>query len=114
MTRIYKIISRAEWATAKTAGALIGSAKDLADGYIHLSTAAQASETARLHFQGQTDLVLLTCEAETFGEALKWEPSRGGQLFPHLFIPLPVSAVLSVDDLPLDAQGAPQVPALDP
>lgn len=108
---IYKICPRALWETAREAGAFTGAGIDLADGYIHFSTAAQAGETARLHFRGQADLVLLTVETASLGDALKWEPSRGGDLFPHLYAPLPTSAITHVDDLPLDADGVPQMPA---
>ena len=85
MTRIYKILTRAEWRDAEAAGAFAGSAVDLADGYIHFSTAAQAPETARRHFAGQGDLVVLEVESDDLGEAVVWEPSRGGDLFPHLY-----------------------------
>ena len=84
MGRIYKILSRAEWAQAQAAGVFAGSAVDHADGFIHFSTAAQAPETARRHFAGQSDLVVLAIEADDLGAALVWEPSRGGDLFPHL------------------------------
>jgi len=114
MTRVYKILSRAEWAAAATAGVFEGSALDRKDGYIHLSTAAQAGETARLHFKGQTDLVLLTLDAEALSAAIKWEPSRGGQLFPHLYGPLDTADVAAVRDLPLNAEGWPDPGPLDP
>jgi len=107
MTEVFKILPRAEWTEAEAAGTFTGSVVDVKDGYIHLSTAAQAADTARLHFAGQGDLVLLTLDAETFGAALKWEPSRGGQLFPHLYASLPTAAVKSVRDLPLNAEGWP-------
>lgn len=109
MTLIYKILSRAEWEAAKAAGAFQGSAVDHADGFIHLSGADQAQETAARYFVGQTDLVLLGVEAEALGEALKWEASRGGALFPHLFRPLLVGEVISERALALDAAGVPQL-----
>jgi uncharacterized protein (DUF952 family) len=109
MGRIYKILPRAEWAAAQAAGRLEGSAVDLADGFIHFSTAAQAQETARRHFAGQADLVVLEVEADDLGPALKFEPSRGGDLFPHLYGPLDVGLVRGVTEAPLDAAGAPQV-----
>lgn len=112
MNRVYKILPRAAWAEAERAGAFHGSPLDLKDGFIHLSTALQASETARLHFRGQQDLILVGFDAEGLGDALKWEPSRGGQLFPHLYAPLPAASAVSVDPLPLDAGGTPQVPPL--
>jgi uncharacterized protein (DUF952 family) len=107
MTRIYKILSAAEWDAAKVEGRFTGSAVDHKDGYIHLSTAAQAGDTARLHFAGQTGLVLLELVAEDFGADLKWEPSRGGSLFPHLYIPLDPTRVRSVQALALNADGWP-------
>lgn len=109
MTLIYKILSRDEWDTAKRAGRFEGSAVDLADGFIHLSAADQAQETAAKWFKGRTGLVLLAVEAEPLGEALKWEASRGGALFPHLYRPLLVSEVTREADLDLDAAGVPQL-----
>lgn len=114
MTRAYKILGRDEWERARSAGVFHGSAVDERDGYIHLSTARQAAETARLHFAGRRDLLLLELDAEALGPALKWEPSRGERLFPHLYGPLPVAAVRDVRDLPLDAEGLPQVGELEP
>ncbi len=114
MSRVYKILPRADWDAAGQAGVFHGSPLDFKDGFIHLSTAIQAAETARLHFRDQADLILVGFEAEGFGDALKWEASRGGQLFPHLYGPLPVAAAVSVDPLPLDAEGTPQVPNLEP
>ena len=90
------------------------SALDLKDGYFHLSTAEQARETARLHFKGQADLVLLKLDAEKLGPAVKWEPSRGGQLFPHLYRPLKTDEVEAVRDLTLNAEGWPDPGPLDP
>lgn len=107
--RIYKILPRADWAAAKAKGVFEGSPVDLADGFIHFSTAAQAQETARRHFAGQADLVVLALDAEALGEGLKWEPSRGGDLFPHLYGPLDVTKVVAVTEAPLAADGAPQV-----
>lgn len=114
LTKVYKILSRAEWTAAEAAGVFAGSALDLKDGYIHLSTAAQAGETARLHFKGQADLVLVALDAEKLGPALKWEPSRGGQLFPHLHRPLQADEAEAVRDLPLNAEGWPDPGRLDP
>lgn len=107
MGRIYKILTHAEWRAAETAGVFEGSAVDHADGYIHFSTAAQAGETARRYFSGQTDLVVLEVEAGDLGEALAWEPSRGGDMFPHLYAALPVAKVLAVHEAPLGADGVP-------
>ena len=101
MTRlVYKICPSAEWAQAVADGAYAGSAVDRADGFIHFSTAAQAPETAAKHFAGQRDLVLVQIDTALLPrDALKWEPSRGGALFPHLYAPLPAAAALRVDPL---------------
>ena len=112
MGRIYKILTRAEWNQAEAAGQFAGSAVDLADGFIQFSTGVQAAETARRHFAGQPDLVVLEIEAGDLGEALRWEPSRGGDLFPHLYGSLTASQVLSVTEAPLDADGIPMLGAL--
>ena len=109
MSLIYKILPQGEWDEALAAGRFTGSAIDLKDGYIHLSTGAQAQDTARLHFRGQTGLAVVAFEAEAFGEALKWEPSRGGQLFPHVYGPIDTTLALSVTDTPLDGDGAPRI-----
>lgn len=109
MSRIYKILARDEWAAALDAGAFAGSAVDLTDGYIHFSTSAQAAETARRHFAGQAGLVVLEVEADDLGEALVWEPSRGGDLFPHLYGRLPIDRVLAVTDAPLGDDGVPNL-----
>lgn len=101
----YKLVDRAEWEAARTAGAYAGSAVDLADGYIHLSGANQLAETARRHYAGRTDLLLVTVDLTVLGEALKWEASRGGDLFPHLFAPLPASAAREERGLSVDATG---------
>ena len=107
MGRIYKILPMAEWRAAEATGAFEGSAVDHADGFIHFSTAAQAGETARRYFAGLTDLVVLEVEAADLGEALRWEPSRGGDLFPHLYGNLPVGQVLAVHEAPLGDDGIP-------
>jgi uncharacterized protein (DUF952 family) len=112
VTQVYKILSADAWAAAMRAGRFEGAGIDLADGYIHLSTADQAQETARLHFAGQADLVLLRIDATALGEALKWEPSRGGQLFPHLYGPLDCALVAAATPVPLDASGIPQLGVL--
>ncbi len=108
MGRIYKILPRADWRAAQGAGWFEGSAVDHADGFIHFSTAAQAGETARRHFAGQADLVVLEVEADDLGAALKWEPSRGGDLFPHLHGQLATGLVRAVHEAPLGPDGAPQ------
>jgi len=105
MTTIYKICTASEWREAERAGAYRGSAADRTDGFIHFSTAEQATETASKWFAGQRDLVLVAVDGDALGGQLKWEPSRGGALFPHLYGDLELSAVLRVDPLPLDASG---------
>lgn len=96
----YKLLDAAEWREALTRRVFHGSAVDLADGYIHLSTAAQLEETARKHFAGRAGLVRLTVDLEALGEAVVWEPSRGGALFPHVYGPLPTSAVTEAAPFP--------------
>lgn len=111
MAVIFKICRAAEWAEAVRDGAFRGSAVDLRDGYIHFSTAAQVAETAARHFAGQTDLVLVAVDAAALGDSLRWEPSRGGALFPHLYARLAVNAATWVKPLPLDASGRHVFPA---
>jgi len=105
MTLIYKICSDALWREAERAGGFAGAAIDLEDGYIHFSTAEQARETAARHFAGERDLVLVAVDAQALGDGLRWEPSRGGDLFPHLYAPLRLEAVLWVRPLPLGPDG---------
>lgn len=102
----YKIVSAADWAAFQAEGRYAGSAVDLADGYIHMSTAAQVAETARKHYAGREGLVLLTVDLDALGEAVKWEPSRGGDLFPHLYADLPLSAVTAAQGFAVGADGA--------
>ena len=106
MTLIYKISPGKDWQQAEARGRFSGAPVDLADGFIHFSAADQVRETAAKHFAGQEGLVLVAIEAEALGEGLKWEPSRGGALFPHLYGELDMSAVRWVRDLPLGADGA--------
>ena len=91
----------------------MGAPVDVADGFIHFSTATQVAETAAKHFAGQQDLLLITIDAEKLGERLKWEPSRGGALFPHLYGPLDLSMVAKVEPLPLDSRGMHVFPRLE-
>jgi len=91
---IYKLLRPAEWASMKDAGTLAGSPADLRDGFIHFSTAEQVRETAAKHFAGEPELVLAEVDPAKLSQELRWEPSRGGQLFPHLYAPLPASAVV--------------------
>ena len=107
---IFHMCKAAEWAEAQAAGRYAGSSQDKADGFIHFSSAAQLPGSAAKHRAGQPGLVLLTVDPDRLGPALKWEPSRGGQLFPHLYGDLPVDAVLRVDPLPLGLDGVPVLP----
>ena len=102
---IYHMCRRTEWEAARATGAYRGSSQDTADGFIHFSTAAQIRESARKHRAGQRDLVLVTVDAARLGAALKWEPSRDGALFPHLYGALPIDAVVRVGPLPLGPDG---------
>jgi len=102
---VYKICDVALWRAAERAGAFHGAPIDIADGYIHFSTAAQVAETAARHFAGVSGLVLVAVDADALGAALRFEPSRGGALFPHLYGPLPMAAVLWAKPLPLGTQG---------
>ncbi len=104
-TLVYKITGRAEWAAAEATGVYSGAPVDLADGFIHFSTGTQARETAAKHFAGRDDLLLVALEAEDFGSALKWEPSRGGALFPHLYGTFDPRDVAWVRPLLLGADG---------
>ena len=102
---IYKILPRQVWEAAVAAGFFNGSAVDVADGFIHFSTEAQVRETAVKHFAGVADLLLVAVPADSIADAIKWEPSRGGDLFPHLYGPLPVAAASWVQPLPIGADG---------
>jgi len=108
---IYKVCDAAEWRAAMAAGAYGGAPVDLADGFIHFSTAQQLRETVRRYFAGIGDLMLVEVEAAALGPALKWEPSRGGDLFPHLYGDLPLTAVTRAWDFPRDAGGTRVYPA---
>lgn len=110
---VFKIVTAAEWRAAEEAGVFAGSAADERDGFIHLSTAAQARETAAKHFAGHADLLLVALDAAVLGPALKWEPSRGGALFPHLYGALNPYIAFWVKPLPLSAGGLHIFPPLD-
>ncbi len=107
---IYHCCPAAAWAAAQARGAYSGSPDDRRDGFIHLSSHAQVRASTAKHRAGQTGLILLAVSADKLGPALKWEPSRGGQLFPHLYGDLPVDAVVEAMDLPLGADGEHQFP----
>ena len=109
---IYKICPAAMWQTAEQEGVFHGAPVDLADGFIHFSTAEQVRQTAAKHFNGQDDLVLVAVDEDRLGPALKYEVSRGGQLFPHLYASLSVDAVAWAQPLPLDQDGQHQFPVL--
>jgi uncharacterized protein (DUF952 family) len=114
VTVIYKICPAALWQAAERNGVFAGAPVDVADGFIHFSTAAQVKETAAKHFARQPDLLLVHVQAERLGERLKWEPSRGGALFPHLYAPLRLADVQKVVPLPLGPDGQHVFPALEP
>jgi uncharacterized protein (DUF952 family) len=110
---IYHMCRREEWDAACVAGSYAGSTQDVADGFIHFSTAQQLPESARRHRAGQAGLVLLAVDPELLRDGLQWEASRRGELFPHLYGVLPVSAVRWARDLPLGADGQHVLPALE-
>ncbi|MEW9808641.1 DUF952 domain-containing protein [Mesorhizobium marinum] len=110
-TIIYKICPETLWREAEKAGRFDGAPVDTSDGFIHFSTAEQVRETAARHFAGQQGLLLVAVDPTPLGPALKWEVSRGGALFPHLYAQLALSAVLWIKPLPLDASGNHQFPA---
>jgi len=112
-TTIYHMCRAEEWRAAQEIGHYAGSSQDAADGFIHFSTAAQLIETAARHRAGQSGLVLLVVDAGLLGDALRWELSRRGLLFPHLYGPLPLSAVTAVHDLPLAPDGRHVFPQLE-
>ena len=105
MTTIYKICARTAWEEAEAAGRYAGSEVDRRDGFIHFSTVAQLPGTAAKHFAGLTDLMLVAVDGEKLGAALKWERSRGGELFPHLYAALSLSAVLWARPLGNEVEG---------
>lgn len=109
---IYKIAPRALWEVAERQGVFEGAPVDRADGYIHFSTAAQAEETAARHFAGQDDLLLVAVDTAALRENLRYEPSRGGALFPHLYGALPMDAVRWVKPLPLGEDGRHRFPEM--
>jgi uncharacterized protein (DUF952 family) len=102
---IYRILTQQAWAAARARGKFSGSEHDVRDGFIHFSTAAQVAETAAKHYARMTGLVLLWVNVEPIAHALRWEPSRGGASFPHLYAELPTHAVSRAAPLELDANG---------
>lgn len=113
-TIIYKICDAALWREAERIQLFRGAAIDAQDGYIHFSGADQVADTAATHFAGVADLVLVAVDAQALGAALKWEPSRAGALFPHLYGVMPLSAVRWVKPLPIAADGRHVFPELAP
>jgi uncharacterized protein (DUF952 family) len=109
---IYKICPASAWREAERQGVYRGSADDARDGFIHFSAASQVTGTARKHFFGQTGLFLIAIDADALGEALRWEPSRNDELFPHLYGELDLGAVTAVQDLRARADGSHDVPEL--
>ena len=105
MSIAYKVLTAEQMATLQREGSFAGAPIDLADGYIHLSTAAQLTETVDKHFAGQTDLWVAAVDLDALGDAVTWEPSRGGQLFPHIYAALPVAAVIAQGPLRRDNSG---------
>jgi uncharacterized protein (DUF952 family) len=113
-TTVYKICGEPLWREAERSGVLSRVGVDLRDGFIHFSSAAQVRETAARHFAGGADLMLLAVDADALGPALKWEASRGGDLFPHLYGDLPLAAVRWAKPLPLDDDRLHLFPELEP
>ena len=105
MSWVFKILGDDEWRAAQAQGRFLGSRVDVQDGFIHLSSAEQARETAAKWFAGRADLWLVAVDAEDIAANLKWEPSRGGALFPHLYAPLALTSVVWARPLPLAADG---------
>lgn len=110
---IYTMVRAADWRSTESSGQYDGSANDKADGFLHFSTAGQLPGSAAKHRRGETDLILVAVETARLGETLKWEPARGGQLFPHLYGPLPLPLVQSAVPLPLGPDGLHLFPPLD-
>lgn len=108
---IFKIVARDSWNAALSAGRFDGSPDDIRDGYIHFSTADQVKATAAKYYRGVEGLLLVAFDETTLGEALIWEPARGGALFPHLYAPLPTALALWQSVLALSADGVPIIPA---
>ncbi len=106
----YKVLTADQMALLEQEGVFRGAPVDMADGYIHLSTAAQLTETVDKHFAGQTDLHIAAVDLEAMGEAVKWEESRGGQLFPHLYAPLSLTAVVAYGPMQRDDDGTIRLP----
>ena len=111
---VYKIVPDVLWRKAKETGRFEGAEIDLRDGYIHFSTASQVAETARKHYFGQTGLFLVAVDADALGDALRWEPSRNDELFPHLYGELDLGAVTAILDMRARSDGTHDIPELIP
>ncbi len=114
MRTIYKICPASAWREAERHGVFRGSADDLRDGFIHFSTASQVAETAKKHFAGQIGLFLIAVDADALGDALRWEPSRNEEMFPHLYGELDLGDVTGVFDLHTRSDGYHDIPELEP
>jgi uncharacterized protein (DUF952 family) len=112
--RIYKICSASAWREAERQGVYRGSADDIRDGFIHLSSSSQVAETAKKHFFGQTGLFLIEVDVDALGDALRWEVSRNDELFPHLYGELDLGAVAAVLDMRARSDGTHDIPELTP
>lgn len=106
----YKVLTAAQMEALERDGTFAGAPVDLADGYIHLSTAAQLDETVAKHFAGQENLHVAAVDLSALGDAIVWEPSRGGQLFPHIYAALPLSAVIAYGPLERDGEDKVKLP----
>jgi uncharacterized protein (DUF952 family) len=111
---IYKICPASAWREAERQGVFQGSRDDIRDGFIHFSKASQVAETARKHYFGQTGLFLIAVDADALGEALRWEPSRNDELFPHLYGELDLGTVVGVFSMRARADGSHEIPVLEP
>ena len=110
-TRVFKVLRRKEWETARERGTFSGSDDDRHDGFIHMSTLEQLQGTLAKHFAGEADLVLLQIPADAVRSILKWEPSRGGALFPHLYVDLPLEAVNRTFNIAVSESGEHVLPS---
>ncbi len=108
---VLKVLTIADWARFQAEAVYAGSPADLADGFIHFSTSAQIAATLAKHYAGQTDLVLLAVDVRQEQETLRWEPARSGDLFPHLYAPLQIDAVVAAGAITLDSHGVHHCPA---
>ncbi len=114
MVKIYKICSASAWREAERSGVYRGSSDDARDGFIHFSTATQVAETARKHFAGQKELLLIAVDTDALGAALRWERSRNDELFPHLYGQLNLEAVSGIHQMPARPDGSHEIPELKP